>query len=101
MWNRERVKLVSAFRKAQNQFLFSPFSFLPVFVEIAMICPICGKPVQWQDNPSRPFCSERCKMIDLGNWVDEEYRVPADPASPEDFIGEDGPQQTKDEDTGE
>jgi endogenous inhibitor of DNA gyrase (YacG/DUF329 family) len=40
-------------------------------------------------------------MIDLGNWVDEEYRVPADPASPEDFIGEGGPRQQKDEDTRE
>jgi len=40
-------------------------------------------------------------MIDLGNWVDEEYRVPSDPASPEDFIGEDGPRQKNDEDTRE
>lgn len=41
-----------------------------------MKCPSCGKPVQWQDNPFRPFCSERCKLVDLGRWVDEEYRVP-------------------------
>jgi endogenous inhibitor of DNA gyrase (YacG/DUF329 family) len=42
-------------------------------------CPTCSKPVQWQDNPYRPFCSERCKLIDLGKWVSEEYRVPGNP----------------------
>ena len=39
-------------------------------------CPTCKREVQWQDNPFRPFCSERCKLIDLGKWVSEEYRVP-------------------------
>lgn len=41
-----------------------------------MKCPTCGKPVEWKDNPFRPFCSERCKLVDLGRWVSEEYRVP-------------------------
>ncbi|MEP6742590.1 MAG: DNA gyrase inhibitor YacG [bacterium] len=41
-----------------------------------MNCPSCNKPVEWEGNPFRPFCSERCKLIDLGRWVDEEYRVP-------------------------
>jgi endogenous inhibitor of DNA gyrase (YacG/DUF329 family) len=40
-----------------------------------MKCPICGKPAQWKDNPNRPFCSERCRIIDLGNWSSEEYHV--------------------------
>jgi endogenous inhibitor of DNA gyrase (YacG/DUF329 family) len=40
-------------------------------------CPICGKPGQWKDNPDRPFCSERCRIIDLGRWSGEEYRVSA------------------------
>jgi endogenous inhibitor of DNA gyrase (YacG/DUF329 family) len=39
-------------------------------------CPTCNSQVEWQDNPFRPFCSERCQLIDLGNWVSEEYRVP-------------------------
>ncbi len=39
-------------------------------------CPQCGMPSQWTDNPSRPFCTERCKLIDLGAWANEEYRVP-------------------------
>ncbi|MBX5478912.1 DNA gyrase inhibitor YacG [Pyrinomonas methylaliphatogenes] len=41
-------------------------------------CPICGKPTQWQDNPFRPFCSERCKLIDFGHWIDEDYALPAE-----------------------
>ena len=40
-----------------------------------MKCPICGAPTTWKDNPDRPFCSERCRVIDLGNWASEEYRV--------------------------
>jgi endogenous inhibitor of DNA gyrase (YacG/DUF329 family) len=40
-------------------------------------CPCCGKPVAWvPENPSRPFCSERCRQIDLGDWAAGEYRVP-------------------------
>jgi endogenous inhibitor of DNA gyrase (YacG/DUF329 family) len=40
-------------------------------------CPICEKPVSWTpDNIWRPFCSERCKLIDLGAWASEKYRVP-------------------------
>ena len=39
-------------------------------------CPRCAKPVRWgPESPFRPFCSERCKMIDLGAWASEEYRV--------------------------
>ncbi len=42
-----------------------------------MRCPVCKKPVEMsQKNPFRPFCSERCRMIDLGTWASEEYRVP-------------------------
>ncbi|MGH9905711.1 MAG: DNA gyrase inhibitor YacG [Pyrinomonadaceae bacterium] len=48
-----------------------------------MKCPTCDKPVEWKDNPFRPFCSERCKMVDLGRWVNEEYRVPGKPVQPE------------------
>jgi uncharacterized protein len=40
-----------------------------------MKCPICKKPVVWEGNPDRPFCSERCRIIDLGNWSAEDYRV--------------------------
>ncbi|MBI4985976.1 MAG: DNA gyrase inhibitor YacG [Rhodocyclales bacterium] len=40
-------------------------------------CPHCGKEVAWTpDHPYRPFCSERCRQIDLGAWAAGEYRVP-------------------------
>ena len=40
-------------------------------------CPTCRKKVRWEDNPSRPFCSERCKLLDLGKWLSEDYVIPA------------------------
>jgi endogenous inhibitor of DNA gyrase (YacG/DUF329 family) len=39
-------------------------------------CPTCGKETPFQGNPFRPFCSERCRLLDLGNWVSGTYRVP-------------------------
>ncbi|ALX34830.1 MULTISPECIES: DNA gyrase inhibitor YacG [Pandoraea] len=46
-------------------------------------CPTCGKKVVWRaENRFRPFCSERCKQIDLGAWATEKYSIPAD--APED-----------------
>jgi uncharacterized protein len=48
-----------------------------------MKCPTCDKDTKWQDNPYRPFCSERCKLVDLGRWVSDEYRVPGREANPE------------------
>ena len=45
-------------------------------------CPQCGTSVPWDTtNPYRPFCSERCKMIDLGAWATESYRVPVEEES--------------------
>jgi len=38
-------------------------------------CPLCKKITTWEENPFRPFCSERCKLIDLGAWAKEEYRI--------------------------
>jgi uncharacterized protein len=43
----------------------------------AVPCPACGTQVTWStENKFRPFCSERCKMVDLGQWATEAYRVP-------------------------
>jgi endogenous inhibitor of DNA gyrase (YacG/DUF329 family) len=40
-------------------------------------CPICSKPALFSPaNPFRPFCSERCKLIDLGQWASESYCIP-------------------------
>jgi len=46
-----------------------------------MQCPICKKPVADRDdrdhpNPHYPFCSDRCKLIDLGRWLDGKYQIP-------------------------
>jgi uncharacterized protein len=42
-------------------------------------CPQCGAGVEWDPaNKFRPFCSERCKMIDLGAWATESYRLPVE-----------------------
>jgi endogenous inhibitor of DNA gyrase (YacG/DUF329 family) len=41
-------------------------------------CPVCGTRTVWEDNPFRPFCSERCRLLDLGKWASEDYRIPGD-----------------------
>ena len=48
-------------------------------------CPICKKPVSL-DDPNMPFCSERCRIIDLGNWASEKYVIstPIEPSAEED-----------------
>jgi endogenous inhibitor of DNA gyrase (YacG/DUF329 family) len=50
-----------------------------------MQCPICKKEVAVSD-PNAPFCSDRCRLIDLGNWASEKYVIstPADPQALED-----------------
>lgn len=53
-------------------------------------CPHCGNPVDWNQKPKwRPFCSERCRMIDLGEWLSEKKAIPGEPA--------DVPEQAPDE----
>jgi endogenous inhibitor of DNA gyrase (YacG/DUF329 family) len=60
----------------------------------AVACPTCGTPVPWTPQSRwRPFCSERCKMIDVGAWASESYRVPTtDAPEPDDSDpgGDDG-----------
>jgi len=42
-------------------------------------CPICGKDVEFYEKerlpPNFPFCSQRCKLVDLGKWLNEEYKI--------------------------
>ena len=49
-------------------------------------CPTCRKETEWEDNAHRPFCSERCRLIDLGKWASNRYVVSTpifDPDEPE------------------
>lgn len=43
-------------------------------------CPICAEPCGRAGNPYFPFCSERCQLVDLGRWLNEDYYVPGGPA---------------------
>ncbi len=48
-------------------------------------CPICRKTVFWNEEfPFRPFCSERCRLIDLGEWASEGHRIAGEPVPPAD-----------------
>jgi endogenous inhibitor of DNA gyrase (YacG/DUF329 family) len=58
-------------------------------MSIFVKCPTCGKQVEWSEQSEwKPFCSERCKLIDLGAWADESHSIP----------GEEVPAQANDED---
>jgi uncharacterized protein len=40
-------------------------------------CPTCNRPVSWgPESPFRPFCCERCRLIDLGEWLTEGHVIP-------------------------
>ncbi|HMY27550.1 MAG TPA: DNA gyrase inhibitor YacG [Agitococcus sp.] len=45
---------------------------------LMLACRQCQKMTTWHDNPHRPFCSERCKLIDLGAWASESYSIPVE-----------------------
>jgi endogenous inhibitor of DNA gyrase (YacG/DUF329 family) len=47
-------------------------------------CPICRAEAQWEGNANRPFCSERCRLIDLGVWAEGNYRIPGKKIETED-----------------
>ncbi len=47
---------------------------------MSITCPVCRVAVGWDGNPFRPFCSERCKTLDLGSWLTEGYRIPGEQA---------------------
>ncbi|MFW6345300.1 MAG: DNA gyrase inhibitor YacG [Halomonas sp.] len=56
---------------------------------LEVACPQCRKKVAWRDdNPYRPFCSERCRLLDLGAWADGSRRIAGEPAMDETEIDE-------------
>lgn len=46
-----------------------------------MKCPICSNETTWQNNPTRPFCSEKCQTLDLGKWATGDYKIDGNPLS--------------------
>lgn len=49
-------------------------------------CPTCNEIVTWHEkNAFRPFCSERCKLIDFGEWASERHSIAGEPVDPEDL----------------
>lgn len=59
-------------------------------------CPICRRPTV-KGEEYFPFCSERCQILDLGAWSSEEYRIPAEPANPEDILEQQAKREREDE----
>lgn len=58
------------------------------FIDMPVVkCPQCGKETEFAGNEFRPFCSERCKLLDFGAWAEGQYNLPAEAAelTPEDI----------------
>ncbi|MDB9861926.1 DNA gyrase inhibitor YacG [Litorivicinus sp.] len=52
---------------------------------LVVACPNCGKKTNYHpENISRPFCSDRCRLIDLGEWVNGTHRIPGEPVHRQD-----------------
>ena len=52
-------------------------------------CPTCGKQTTWNpQNTYRPFCSDRCKLIDLGEWANESRKIAGEPVDPTSLIAD-------------
>jgi len=58
-------------------------------------CPTCRRQTAWTDNPFRPFCSERCRVVDLAAWADERYRIPGEPVPQETDLPGDDPRRER------
>ena len=55
-------------------------------------CPTCHRDLDWETAPFRPFCSDRCRLIDLGAWLSGQRAIPGEGAPPpEKSVTEDGP----------
>jgi endogenous inhibitor of DNA gyrase (YacG/DUF329 family) len=46
-------------------------------------CPTCRRELDWETAPYRPFCSDRCRLIDLGAWLSEGHAIPGESVVPE------------------
>ncbi len=80
VWGRFYNRAVS--RKTGHQDMSHPQT--PRRPPVGVMCPTCGQRFQANQTPSMPFCSWRCRQIDLGKWLSEEHGVPIERESPED-----------------
>jgi len=55
-------------------------------------CPTCEREIDWAQSPFRPFCSERCRLIDLGAWLTEKHAIPGERVQDESGQGQAGSQ---------
>ena len=65
-----------------------------------VLCPTCGNPSVFFAEPIGPFCSARCQMVDLGKWLNEEYRI-SEPLRPDHFSEDDEEEAPKPADDSE
>jgi len=65
---------------------------MPRKLQIKLRCPICKKPVKSAD-PDFPFCSERCRLLDLGKWASGAYVISSSVDDAEEAIREDSPDE--------
>ncbi len=77
----DKLKWVERSALSSVSCLLSPV-FCYNFPEMPEVkCPHCGRYTEYTGNISRPFCSERCKLLDFGAWADGEYALPAETSS--------------------
>jgi endogenous inhibitor of DNA gyrase (YacG/DUF329 family) len=58
-------------------------------------CPTCGRELEWAGAPFRPFCSERCRLIDLGGWFSEQRAIPGEGAPVDATSAQDDPREPR------
>lgn len=80
-------------RSSSRSVIFNRPSLFTAALMTTVNCPTCAAKVEWTEaSKFRPFCSDRCKQIDLGAWAEEKYTIPA--TNPLDDTLEDGEAQT-------
>jgi endogenous inhibitor of DNA gyrase (YacG/DUF329 family) len=62
-----------------------------------LLCPICRRPTNSETDADFPFCSERCRLVDLGNWSSEKYKI-SSPAAMDESENEESSQNDKEND---
>ena len=71
-----------------------PLRFAQVSMAAIVKCPTCKRPVEWTEaSVYRPFCSDRCRLIDLGGWLTEQHAIPDETGTAGDDTHLDSPEE--------